>query len=1101
MTSPADDPPAAPREGNDRDPDDGRADRLARIDERLFDGDEGDDRDGGVTAGEVADLAGDLDVIFRLRAAGERKRRAEGRSEAAATAPLIGRFRLRGELGRGGFAIVYDAFDPRLERRVALKVVRPEALVVPGARERFLREAALAARIQHPHVVIIHEVGEADGLVFMAQELCAGGTLAEWLAERPGAVPPRLAATIVRGLAEAAAAAHTAGVVHRDITPDNVFLAADPEGMIHGSDGATFRPKLGDFGLGAPLASADGSRFTRPGALMGTPSWMAPEQVDSTAFGPVGPSADVHALGLLLDRLLTGLEPHAGRSGVETFRAILLDEPQSADRVRLGLPRDLVAVALKARAKRPAGRYPDAGALAADLGRCLDGRPTVARPRSRAEHLWHRVRRNRVALATGVVLLSTLLGAAGAWRQHRAMLDRDARLRQQARADAVQRAFGKWQLADVAGGLAAVAAAAPHDDLAARWLEARTHAERELVLDRGRPGTPLHAERADLYSIGVGPDGRAGFGGADGTLFLASSGGPVRPIPAHDEINDVAFAPHGSLVATAGEDAVVRLWDSSDGAAVATIPADKGVFAVAFSPSAGLLAFGGRSRTLWIQPLGADGIPDGPPRRHEPFPHDVAVDGPDPSDIQSLLFLDDRTIAVASGRRIAVVDADTGRVVREMRHDSGQVGQLSLAPDGVLLLAAGTDRTPRLWDWRSGSVVRTLALHPERVQGCAFSPDGSRIATGCRDGVIRLFDATSGAETGRLVGHRGRTWDIAWEPSGSILSSGADGTVRRWDGDGRSLAAGWHESRPTERPILAMAMLGGGDLLLVPDDAPPLVLGAGGSMTTWPADVRFTGDTRAAAMPGGGRVAIAGVGPTRDARPGHDPGRGLVVLAAGRDRALETVAMTSLPVQTSCTLAADGTPYVGDSGRLLVWPDGVDAPRPVASFGHPIDALDFSARPRPRIALGVGPELVVMPIGRDGTPDAVRSEVVERGADSFGRYFMAVAWSPDATRIAAGIRDREVRVYDVADRRLVGTPVSLGGTPRSILWSAAGGTLVIADADSVTLCDADTGTKYDEIRPGWRVMAIALDESPGGGVVIAGGNGDGRLLRLPFGRD
>ena len=441
------------REDDDAGEDDALADRLAQIDDLLV----------GKTAtvhdpvdivddGDAVTIADHLDVILRLRAAGERSRgvgsvEPAGPSEKPSTVLVIGNFRTRHEIGRGGFAIVYEAVDQSLDRHVALKVIRPETPHLPGLQQRFLDDARLAARINHPHVVTVYEVGKADGFSYIAQELCTGGSLADWLARHSGPADPRLAAEIIRTLAEAVVAAHNRNILHRDITPSNILLAADPLGSIV-SEGISHRAKLADFGL-AKLFSDDGgdanSRLTRADARPGTPAWMAPEQVDPEAFGPVSPATDIHALGLLLDRLLTGIAPHAGRSATEIYRLLLLSEPRPPDEIVRGLPPDLVAVTLKARAKRPQHRYGSAAELAADLGRFLNGLPTLARPLTVFERILRGGHRRAAALSLTLALpVAIVASALVVWQYGQARL-RDEEARKRELTVAADQAFDLWR--------------------------------------------------------------------------------------------------------------------------------------------------------------------------------------------------------------------------------------------------------------------------------------------------------------------------------------------------------------------------------------------------------------------------------------------------------------------------------------------------------------------------------------------------------------------------------------------------------------------------------------------------------------------------------
>ncbi|HKI36944.1 MAG TPA: serine/threonine-protein kinase [Gemmataceae bacterium] len=307
--------------------------------------------------------------------------------------PVLGRFELRRELGRGAFGVVFLAYDPLLGREVALKVPRPEVAVAPGLAERFHREARAAASLDHPNLVPVHEAGAVGPVCYLVSTYCPGTTLAEWLKGRGEPVPFADAAALVATLAAAVQHAHERGVLHRDLKPANVLLSAGGPQAVGGGEPsplaaahgplATLIPRITDFGLarllGADPAEGAPAVATRSGAIVGTPCYMAPEQAAGKGKG-VGPSADVYALGAILYELLTGRPPFRGESDLDTLLLVQSEEPVPPGRLRQRLPRDLETICLKCLRKEPYRRYPSTQGLADDLGRWIHGEPIVARP-------------------------------------------------------------------------------------------------------------------------------------------------------------------------------------------------------------------------------------------------------------------------------------------------------------------------------------------------------------------------------------------------------------------------------------------------------------------------------------------------------------------------------------------------------------------------------------------------------------------------------------------------------------------------------------------------------------------------------------------------
>ncbi len=302
--------------------------------------------------------------------------------------PKVPGYDIVGELGRGGMGVVYKARQEGLHRWVALKVILGGTHAGSERLARFQAEAEAVARLQHPNIVQIHEVGEHDGLPYFSLEFVDGGTLDQKVHRRPQ--PPREAAYLVETLARAMHYAHEHGVVHRDLKPANVLLTQS--GV----------PKITDFGLAKRLESDSGQ--TRSGAILGTPSYMAPEQARGEIHA-VGPLVDVYALGAVLYELLTGRPPFQGANASETIVQVTCEEPMPPSRWQTALPRDLETICLKCLQKEPSRRYADAGALAEDLRRYLAGEPILARPISAFERGWRWCRRNpRLAVVSALAV-------------------------------------------------------------------------------------------------------------------------------------------------------------------------------------------------------------------------------------------------------------------------------------------------------------------------------------------------------------------------------------------------------------------------------------------------------------------------------------------------------------------------------------------------------------------------------------------------------------------------------------------------------------------------------------------------------------------------
>jgi serine/threonine-protein kinase len=327
-------------------------------------------------------LTQSLDAQFLPRALEEERDDSDTVGELGQSEPLpriVGDYELLRVLGRGGMGVVYLARQKQLPRLVAIKMLAGSGETPVADLLRFRAEAEMIARLQHPHIVTLYEVGVADNRPYLCMEYLQGITLAEWL-RRYGPAPPRAAARLIATLTQAVQHAHDHNILHRDLKPSNIFLTIptragenksfDPRQL------EDWHPKVTDFGLAKRIDS--GASLTHTGAIVGTPSYMAPEQ--AAGRKDLTPAADVYALGAILYELLTGRPPFPASHPVDALLLVLEQEPVPPRELNPAIDRDLEWICLKCLQKPPDLRYVSAAALAGDLEAYLNGTSLRATP-------------------------------------------------------------------------------------------------------------------------------------------------------------------------------------------------------------------------------------------------------------------------------------------------------------------------------------------------------------------------------------------------------------------------------------------------------------------------------------------------------------------------------------------------------------------------------------------------------------------------------------------------------------------------------------------------------------------------------------------------
>ena len=1036
--------------------------------------------------------------------------------------PRVRGYEILSLIGSGGMGIVYKARHLDLQRTVALKMLHGAAIADAEAHDRFHAEAEAVARLQHPNIIQVFEIGTVQSLPgerrpspFISLEFMDGGSLSRFT-DTPQA--PQFAVRMVEKLARAAHAAHSLGVVHRDLKPANVLLNRDGE------------PKIADFGV-AKLIDTSGPSLTLAGTTVGTPEHMAPEQA---AGGEPTPAMDVYALGVILYQLLTARLPFHGSSPVDTMYLVRHQEPVSPRRLQPGLPRDLETICLKCLAKSPGRRYESAEALAEDLTCWVDGRTIRARPAGAFEQtvLWAR-RNPSVAVLSALVVLVGIVGISGVvwkWREaesQAAAADASAGAARLAAHDAEESANKeRWERYRVSV-MAASGALRLHDTTAARraldaapeahrdwvWHQLRAQLDRSRAVLRGRGNsvrftqfspdarwavlqgmdatyrlwdTSEQKEYGPL-DIGTNPhhltlsdDGATlAYGCDDRTVRLCDRAtGHVRTVLRTGDLCHIEFSRDGARVVTTTSDGTLRVWDAKSGQERHAFRAPREATPLVLSPDESVVAArdgeGSSSARIWDLKTGRE----------------LVVLGGQEGSIHALKFspTGDRIVTIQRfpNNAIHLWDVATGKHLAHFTGHENQVRDVQFSPDGTRLVSASMDRTVRVWDvsptpaGRQSEALRVLRGHFAWVNHAAFSPDGSRVVSSSQDRTVRYWNARTGEQIAVLCGHTDEVLVSAFGDGGTTLvSSSGDGTLRLWD---VAAAENGYAIRGHSKFVYNVAFFPDGDRI---------------ASAAWDGTARVWNPTT-------GREVLRldhGADQYVSSIAVHSAGRFLATLSrreggpemsvrlweANTGQLLHRWVMPSHWQDGRVTFAPKGDLLAasGVDGRVRLWDASTHAEVAVLEGGTtPIRDVAFS------------PDGTMLASACDDGDCTVRiwdvttrkQLQVLRGHE---RGVYALAWNHTGTILASGSTDRTARLWDTTKWTTIGE-LPQGTDVHGVAFSPDGKLLACACADSaIRFWDVATRKEVADLH-GHQSYVHSIAFSPDGTRLVSG-SGDGTI--------
>jgi eukaryotic-like serine/threonine-protein kinase len=659
---------------------------------------------------------------------------------------------------------VYKARDPILDRLVALKTVSAQLLANEDARIRFQREARAAARLQHPNIVTVFELGEADGTVFIAMELLPGIDLVEAMVPSERLPLPEKLRTIVqvcRGLDYA----HKKGVIHRDVKPANIRLL--PDGLV----------KLVDFGI----ARMGDSTVTQTGVVLGTPSYLAPEVLSTDR---IDYRADMWSVGVILHELITGKRPFQGPTFAALAYKIVHEPLPPIDAAALNLPEGLAEAVARALAKEPAQRYPDLAAMAVALEQVLGVTPgldSVLQPQAR-----HSASERSLEEARKLREAGDLEGALVEARRAQA-LEPDA-----GQAAELLETLEKQLAEQAPTRVAAASQALPVLDgtLITDHTPSRTTPPPVMTDVRVRGASVFR----ELATFGEPPATQVALlspvkdvlaaAGADGAIRLWDLAARTRVAVLRTDMHRraghdarplaLAFSPDGSLLASGHVDGSIHVWDVEGAHELLAKPRhDEMVSSLAFSPSGSELASGGMDSVVKVWEV--EGMRQGEARRRLVR---------QPAAVTALAYVGagQWLLTGHSNRLLRLLEAGSGRLVATLRGPEAPVSVLCATPDGRRVAVGSQDRTVRVFDLEQRSAVAVLAAQRKPPTSVCFFPDGEHLVSVALDNAVQLWHLHSPEPVAHLWGPAAEAFTgVTLYAGGDHMAVAlADGRIRLW---------------------------------------------------------------------------------------------------------------------------------------------------------------------------------------------------------------------------------------------------------------------------------------------------------------------------------